>query len=124
MSEPRQLPCMRPREAGEPQIFEKIAIVGLGLIGGSIALAAREIWPTGLVIAVDDKDVLEQAMGRPAFGVAADDLVVIGEADLIILAAPVAQIIELLDQLDDHVHGHAIVTDVGSTKRAIGEGVA
>jgi prephenate dehydrogenase len=124
MSESRQLPVIQPREAGEPPIFEKIAIVGLGLIGGSIALAAREIWPTGLVIAVDDKDVLEQAMVRHAIDVAADDLVVIAEADLIILAAPVAQIIELLDQLDDHVHGHAIVTDVGSTKRAIVEAAA
>ena len=48
-------------EVAKP-VFPTIAIVGLGLIGGSIALAARRIWPTSLVIAVDNKDVLETAM--------------------------------------------------------------
>ena len=59
-----ELPVIQPgrRHEGQPPIFQKIGIVGLGLIGGSIALAAREIWPTSLVIAVDNKDVLETAM--------------------------------------------------------------
>jgi prephenate dehydrogenase len=112
----RQLPVIQPGEGRAP-LFDKIAIVGLGLIGGSIALAAREIWPKGLVIAVDHKDVLEQAMVRHAIDVAADDLVVAAEADLVILAAPVRQNIRLLEALDDHVRGAALVTDVGSTKR-------
>jgi prephenate dehydrogenase len=103
----------------QPPIFEKIAIVGLGLIGGSIALAAREIWPAGLVIAVDEKDVLEQAMVRHAIDVAADEPYVISEADLVILAAPVRQNVELLGRLEDYVEKPALITDVGSTKRAI-----
>jgi prephenate dehydrogenase len=115
-----QLPVIQPG-AGQPPIFEKIAIVGLGLIGGSIALAAREIWPKGLVIAVDDKDVLEQAMVLHAIDVAADDLVVAAEADLVILAAPVRQNVGLLESLAAHVGGSAVVTDVGSTKREIVE---
>ncbi|HEY3045634.1 MAG TPA: hypothetical protein VGJ39_16500, partial [Vicinamibacterales bacterium] len=59
-----ELPVIQPtrRPEGQPPIFEKIGIVGLGLIGGSIALAARELWPASLVIAVDNKDVLETAM--------------------------------------------------------------
>lgn len=118
MSASRQLPVIQPGE-GLPPIFDKIAIVGLGLIGGSIALAAREIWPRGLVIAVDSKDVLEQAMVRHAIDIAADNLVVASEADLVILAAPVRQNIALLESLDEHVSGSAIVTDVGSTKRDI-----
>jgi prephenate dehydrogenase len=64
------------RRDAQPPIFEKIGIIGLGLIGGSIALAAREIWPTSLVIAVDNKDVLETAMRLHAIDVAADDLMV------------------------------------------------
>ena len=76
---------------GTPPIFEKIGIVGLGLIGGSIALAARRLWPTSLVIGVDVKDVLETAMRLHAIDVAADDLIVLAEADLVILAAPVRQ---------------------------------
>lgn len=90
-------------------------------MGGSLALAAREAWPSGLVIGVDDKDVLERAMVQHAIDVAADDLVVIAEADLIVLAAPVEENISLLGRLDDVVPGPAVVTDLGSTKRAIVE---
>ena len=98
-------------------MFEKIGIVGLGLIGGSIALACREIWPTSLVIGVDNKDVLETAMRLHAIDVAADDLIVLAEADLVILAAPVRENIALLADLDENVRTPALVTDTGSTKR-------
>jgi prephenate dehydrogenase len=116
-----ELPVIQPtrRAAGQPPIFEKIGIVGLGLIGGSIALAARELWPASLVIAVDNKDVLETAMRLHAIDVAADDLIVLAEADLVILAAPVKQNIELLAELDSNVRQPAVVTDTGSTKREI-----
>lgn len=120
-----ELPVIQPgrpaRAAGQPPIFQKIGIVGLGLIGGSIALAARELWPTSLVIAVDNKDVLETAMRLHAIDVAADDPVVLAEVDLVILAAPVRQNIELLAELDEHVRQPAVVTDTGSTKRAVVE---
>jgi prephenate dehydrogenase len=110
---------VHPRDAGAPPIFERVAIIGLGLIGGSIALAARHTWPKALVIAVDTKDVLEQAMVKHAIDVAADEPYVISEAELVILAAPVRQNIELLAQIEDYVDGYAVITDVGSTKRAI-----
>jgi prephenate dehydrogenase len=119
----QQLPVIQPgRPAStsvEPPIFEKIGIVGLGLIGGSIALAARELWPRSLVIAVDNKDVLEIAMRLHAIDVAADDLIVLAEADLIVLAAPARQNIALLEALDENVRQPAIITDTSSTKRAI-----
>ena len=118
----RPLPVIPAREAaGKPPVFEKIAIFGLGLIGGSIALAARQQWPAGMVIGVDDKAVLELAMVRHAIDVAADDPVVAAEADLVILAAPVHVNADLLDEIGRHVTGEAIVTDVGSTKRLIVE---
>jgi prephenate dehydrogenase len=117
------LPVIQPgelkRRTGQTPVFQKVGIVGLGLIGGSIALAAREIWPTSLVIGVDNKDVLETAMRLHAIDVAADDPVVLAEADLVILAAPVRQNIELLGLLDENVQQAAVVTDVGSTKRAV-----
>src|SRR4029078_6096963 len=72
-----------------------------------------------LVIAVDHKDVLETAMRLPAIDVAADDLIVLAEADIVILAAPVKQNIALLAELDEHVRQPAVVTDTGSTKREI-----
>jgi prephenate dehydrogenase len=115
-----ELPVIQPGRPlpTQPVVFEKIGIVGLGLIGGSIALAARQIWPTSLVIGVDRKDVLEIGMRLHAIDVAADDLVVLAEADVVILAAPVQQNIALLRELDDHVRVPAVVTDTGSTKRA------
>jgi prephenate dehydrogenase len=118
---PKELPVIQPgqRPATRPPIFERIGIVGLGLIGGSIALKARELWPTSLVIAVDNKDVLETAMRLHAIDVAADDLIVLAEADLVILAAPVKQNVAILADLDEHVRQSAVITDTGSTKREI-----
>src|SRR6478672_11097806 len=103
--EMQQLPVIQPGRPGQgqPPIFEKIGSVGLGLIGGSIALAARELWPASLVIAVDNKDVLETAMRLHAIDVAADDLIVLGECDLIVLAAPVKQNIAVIADLDEYV---------------------
>jgi prephenate dehydrogenase len=115
------LPVIQPgrRTTGDPPVFRHIGIVGLGLIGGSIALAARDLWPSSLVIGVDNKDVLETAMRLHAIDVAADDPVVLAEADLVVLAAPVRQNLELIDDLDENVRQAAVVTDTGSTKRSM-----
>ncbi len=76
------------------------------------------------MIGVDRKDVLERAMVRHAIDVAADDAVVLAEADLVILAAPIQQNLEILRELPDNVTGSAVVTDTGSTKRAVVEAAA
>lgn len=119
----RELPVIQPGRplsgTGAPPIFDRIGIVGVGLIGGSIALASRQLWPKALVIGVDNKDVLETAMRMHAIDVAADDLIVLAEADLVILAAPVKVNIGLLAELDENVRQPAVVTDTGSTKREI-----
>jgi prephenate dehydrogenase len=101
------------------QPFEKIAIVGFGLIGASIALSVRRAWPKALLIAVDRKDVVETAMRMHAADVGGDDLVMTAGAELVVLAAPVRANIDILGQLPDHIPGEAIVTDVGSTKREV-----
>jgi prephenate dehydrogenase len=113
----KSLPVIDSRlPSNDPPIFPKIGIVGCGLIGGSLALAARRRWPASLVVAVDRKDVLERATRLHAVDVGGDDLVMVAEADLIVLAAPVRQNIDILHRLAEHVPGRAIVTDVGSTK--------
>ena len=122
MSEGKQLPVIQPgKHPGQPPVFQRVGVVGLGLIGGSIALAARDVWPSALVIGVDRKDVLERAMVRHAIDVAAEDPIVLAEADLVILAAPIQQNLELLRELPDSVSGAAVITDTGSTKREIVE---
>ncbi len=112
------LPVIQPRRGDiGPPVFPTIGIVGLGLIGGSIALAARQLWPSTLVIGVDRADVLETAMRLHAIDVGAPDLGVLAGADVVILAAPVKQNVALLSQLAEHLEGRAVVTDTGSTKR-------
>jgi len=113
-----ELPVIQPRRADlAPPVFPTIGIVGLGLIGGSIALAARELWPSTLVIGVDRADVLETAMRLHAIDVGASDLGVLAGADVVILAAPVKQNLALLAQLAEYLERPAVITDTGSTKR-------
>src|SRR5919106_28144 len=116
----RHLPVVRqrPAEADAP-IFERIAIVGFGLIGGSLALAIRQRWTSGLIVAVDRKDVLETAMRMHAADVGGDDLVMAAEAELVVLAAPVLQNRRILEDLAQAIPGEALVTDTGSTKTDI-----
>jgi prephenate dehydrogenase len=116
----RPLPVVQPAPAPPAApLFEKIGIVGLGVVGGSLALAARKTWPDSLVIGLDDKEVLEQAMLLHAIDVGADDPVVLAEVDLVVLAAPVGANLDLIDVVGEHVRTPAVVTDVGATKRAI-----
>jgi prephenate dehydrogenase len=105
------------RRDSSPPPFERVAIVGYGLVGGSLGLAVKAQWPSALVIAVDRKDVIETAMRMGAADVGGDDLVLAADAQLIVLAAPVCANIHILAELPEHVPGEAIVTDVGSTKR-------
>ena len=119
MTERRSLPILPEGRASKAPVFEKVGIFGLGLIGGSIALAARENWPSTLVIGVDDKGVLEQAMRMHAIDVASSEPGILGEADLVLLAAPIIQNIKLLEVVSEHVPGRSVISDVGGTKRAI-----
>jgi len=100
--------------------FHHIAIAGLGLIGGSIALAVRERWPSIRIVGVDHPAILAHAIGSGAIERAAGSIADIGQPDLVVLAAPVAQNIDLLRQLAARLSSQsAIVTDVGGTKRDI-----
>lgn len=99
--------------------FARIAIVGFGLIGASIGLAARRRWPSASLIAVDRPDVIQSAMRTHATDIGGGDLSLCEGADLVILAAPVQTNIKLLSELPRYVPGTAVVTDVGSTKRQV-----
>lgn len=99
--------------------FGRIAIVGFGLIGASIGLAARRRWPSAELVAVDRAEVIQSAMRTHAADIGGADLALCENADLVILAAPVQTNIRLLSELVRYVPGNAVVTDVGSTKRQI-----
>lgn len=105
--------------ASEDPPFHRIAIVGVGLIGGSIALAVRDRWPAARVVGVDRRAVLAHALGSGAIDRGTEHLGDIGDVDLVILAAPVRQNLEMLAQVAAHAGGSAVITDVGGTKRDI-----
>jgi prephenate dehydrogenase len=99
--------------------FTRIAIIGLGLIGGSIALAVRERWPAVRVVGIDRQSVIAHALGSGAIERGFGDTSAIGDPDLVVLAAPVRQNVVLLAELAQRVPSPAVITDVGGTKRDI-----
>ena len=107
-----------PGSTGEPP-FSRIGILGLGLIGGSIALGARERWPSVRILGVDRHAVIAHALGSGAIDRGEGDAAAVGDADLVILAAPVRQNSVLLAEIAQRLPATTVVTDVGGTKRDI-----
>jgi prephenate dehydrogenase len=105
--------------ANEEPPFHQVAIVGFGLIGGSIALAIRDRWPAIRITAVDRQPVLAHAAGSGAIDRAAHSVADLGGNELVILAAPVEQNIQLLPQVAAIIGERGLITDVGGTKCAI-----
>jgi prephenate dehydrogenase len=106
-------------EPTEP-FFKRISIVGLGLIGGSWALALKELGYSAHRVGFDVPEVLKQAVESGAVHEAAQDIgEAVRNADLVILATPVGKILEWLPRLKSFVPSHALITDVGSTKQRI-----
>ena len=99
--------------------FHTLGIVGLGLIGGSLALAARRAWPRARIIGVDHGAALDAARWLVAFDALFDRPEALRGADLVVLAAPVRQNALVLRDAGPVLDADALVTDVGSTKRAI-----
>ena len=100
--------------------FQRISILGLGLIGGSWGLALKERGVNARRIGCDRPEVLARALAMGAVDEGATDpLAASRDADLIILATPVGVILDLLTQLKGAAAPRALITDVGSTKRLI-----
>ena len=100
--------------------FRRVAVLGTGLIGGSFALALRKHSPDTIVIGWDKGNVLRHALERGAIHEGAGDLsLAVAGADLIYVALPVGQTIELLPEIARLAAPGALVTDASSTKRAV-----
>jgi prephenate dehydrogenase len=90
-----------------------LGIIGVGLIGGSVGLAARDSgWE---VVGVDTPQVLESAAQSGAVH-RASTLKEVREADLVVLAAPISKVTDLVGDL---IPTNALITDVASAKSAI-----
>ncbi len=99
--------------------FNRIAIVGLGLIGGSIALAVRERWPSVQVVGVDRPAILAHVLGSGAIYRGFESVGDLLEPDLLILAGPVRENLRLLAEAASRLTSTSVATDVGGTKRDI-----
>jgi len=102
------------------RIFKKVAIVGTGLIGGSLALAIKKGGLANEVVGVSrHKKNLLLAKKRGAIDRGSQSLEIIKGADLVILATPVDVILNVAAKISKITGKGCIVTDVGSTKEKI-----
>ena len=99
----------------------RVAIVGLGLMGGSLALALRRLpRPPRIVAASADAADLERGLARGVVDDAAPDAAVaVADADLVVYATPVSVTLELLASTRERIRDDAVVTDLGSVKRPV-----
>lgn len=102
-------------------LFQRVAVFGVGLLGGSLGIACRRRGIADEVIGVGrNAERLEQALELGAIDrFTTDTRAGFAEADLIVMAAPVKTIIDFLPVVRDAAPDGAIVTDVGSAKSAI-----
>lgn len=102
------------------KLFNRVAIVGVGLIGGSVALAIKKKRLANEVIGISrHKKTLLKALKSRAIDKGSKDLSIIKDADLVILATPVSTILNLAPAICKIVRPDCIVSDVGSTKQRI-----
>lgn len=108
-------------EFTKPLSFNKICIVGVGLIGGSLGMAIRKRRLAKWVIGVVRHDeTAKKAIQLGALDVATKDLkVAVKDADLVILSGPVSVITSQLKVLPKLLKEKTIVIDVGSSKALI-----
>lgn len=97
-------------------IVEKLAIVGVGLIGGSFALALKQAGAVGEVLGVGRNPARLMVARELGLIDRAIDWEKAGQADCILLAMPVGETAAVLKNLAPHLKAGAIMTDAGSTK--------
>ncbi|MGB1683785.1 MAG: prephenate/arogenate dehydrogenase family protein [Candidatus Puniceispirillaceae bacterium] len=107
-------------------IYNKIAIIGMGLIGASIARASRR---AGLATVMAGYDADPAAMADVAALALVDDVAdsaeaAVADADLVIMAVPVGAVGAVAEAIIPHMKPGAVLTDTGSTKRSVLRDVA
>lgn len=115
MSSPSHAPA-----AGFDLGTSTIAIVGLGLMGGSLALALKRHDPAPAIIGITrQKATFKTALAGHTIDVGSDRLEAARDADMVVLATPVRTIVRQLGELAEIARDGATLLDLGSTKRAI-----
>jgi cyclohexadieny/prephenate dehydrogenase len=102
-------------------LFERLAIIGLGLIGSSIARVARRKRLVGKIVAADISGEVRKRAAELGLvdTIAKSAAAAVAGADLVILCVPVGAMGEVAQEIGAHLKPGAIVTDVGSVKSAV-----
>ncbi len=110
---------MMPVNASVLIFYMNIAIIGVGLIGGSFALALRREASKLRVIGIDrDAVALDEALRLGVIDEAAS-LASIADCDAVLIAVPVRQFPHVMAELSNHLKPETVVTDAGSTKQDV-----
>ena len=96
-----------------------VTVAGVGLIGGSFALALKKAGFTGKIIGVSSPATVAAALARGAIDEALPLAEAAPQSDVVYLAQPIEQILSTLGEADRYVRPGTLITDAGSTKRAI-----
>ena len=101
--------------------FERLAIIGIGLIGSSIALAARRFALARRVVLFDISDEVRREARALGLGdeIASSFAESVDGADAVIICVPVGACGAVVAEIAPHLQQNAIVTDVGSVKGAV-----
>ncbi len=107
-------------QSQEPMV-SRVAVIGLGLMGGSLGLALRQRGLAGTVAGFDTGEgVAQRARERGALDEACDTIEhAVRGADLVVLATPVLAMAPLLEAIASFVEPKAVVTDLGSVKQCV-----
>ena len=112
--------------AAKRPLIQRLCIIGVGLIGGSLARALREAGEVGEVIGCGRGEANLQAAVR--LGVVdryeTDPAHAVAGADVVVVAVPLGAIAAVLRSIVPHLAPEAVVTDVGSAKGSVVEDVA
>lgn len=98
--------------------MKKLVIFGVGLIGGSVALALKKQADAPLCVGIGrNRANLDQALALGVIDAAESDIALaLTDADMVLIAAPVAQTKRILKSIQPHLNANTIITDAGSTK--------
>lgn len=97
--------------------IQRVALLGVGLIGGSLGLAWKKYRPDLHIVGYDRDDVLQRALERGAIDERAESPeAAVTTADLVVLAVPLSKMLPLMSLIGPALRPQAWVTDVGSVK--------
>jgi prephenate dehydrogenase len=101
--------------------IKNIAVIGLGLIGGSLALSLKNVDKEFVITGYDiNSESISIAKYRNIIDIIAGGYrEAVSDADLVIIATPISKIVEVAEKIKDYLKDGAVITDVGSAKEKI-----